>query len=91
MRAGAEAYACAHKLGIDSLDKLRAAAEAGQLQALYGFGPKMTATILAKLAALRPAERRRWADAEPVVEGLLGLIRAIDRGRSAVSWWQCSL
>lgn len=77
-------HALYHELGIDSLDKLRAAAEAGRLQALHGFGPKTTATILAELAALRPAERRRWADAEPVAEGLLGFIRAIDGVRSAV-------
>jgi DNA polymerase (family 10) len=65
------------ELGIDSLESLRAAAEAEQLRELKGFGPKFESTVLAALAAGiggRRVERvlldRALAVGELVVAGL---------------------
>jgi DNA polymerase (family 10) len=44
------------ELGIDSLDKLRAAAEGQQIRKLKGFGPKAEEAILASIAAHNPGE-----------------------------------
>src|ERR671916_2126438 len=38
------------QLGVDSLDSLRAAAEAGKIRGLRGFGKKVEENLLAKLA-----------------------------------------
>ena len=57
------------ELGIDSLDKLRAAAEAQQLRGLRGFGPKAEEKLLETLAAGHdgtPAPRWLLSRAEPV-------------------------
>ena len=55
------------ELSIDSLDALRAAAEAQQIRSLKGFGPKAEESILAAALAAEAAaadgrERRRRAD-----------------------------
>ena len=61
-----------HKeLGIQSLDQLRAACEAGQVQHLKGFGAKTEQMILKGLAIAETAARRLlWADAEQLAQAL---------------------
>jgi DNA polymerase (family 10) len=61
-----------HKeLGIQSLDQLRAACEAGQVQHLKGFGAKTEQMILKGLAIAETAARRLlWADAEQLTQAL---------------------
>ena len=65
------------ELGIDSLDALKAAAEAQQLRGVKGFGPKFEESVLAALAAGageaprgRVALHDALAVAEPLVEAL---------------------
>lgn len=65
------------ELGIDTLAKLEAACQAGQVAALDGFGEKSQAKILEAIAFRRQfASRHRLIDAlvvaEPVLEALRG-------------------
>lgn len=67
-----------NKLNLKSLDELKAAAEAGQLAALKGFGKKTEATILENIDRAAEAGQRisiaeARAAAEAVVESLLQL------------------
>jgi DNA polymerase (family 10) len=67
------------ELGIDSLDKLRAAAEAQQLRSLRGFGAKAEEKLLETLAAGHdgtPQPRWLLSRAEPVAEQLVDALRA---------------
>jgi DNA polymerase (family 10) len=61
-----------HKeLGIQSLDQLRAACEAGQVQHLKGFGAKTEQMILKGLSIAETAARRLlWADADQLAQEL---------------------
>lgn len=60
------------ELGVESLDGLRSACEAGKVQALKGFGKKTEETILAGIELAQNAGKRtRWADADEIVERLL--------------------
>lgn len=60
------------ELGIDSLEKARKAAEAGQLAGLPGIGPKTQARILAGIEALaRRSQRTPLGTARPAAEALL--------------------
>lgn len=61
-----------HKeLGIQSLDQLRAACEAGQVQHLKGFGAKTEQLILKGLSIAETAARRLlWADADQLAHEL---------------------
>ncbi|TWT95920.1 DNA polymerase/3'-5' exonuclease PolX [Botrimarina colliarenosi] len=70
---GPKKAAAVHKeLGVGSLDQLRAACEAGEVQQLKGFGKKTEETILAGIdLAAKAGERIRWADADAVVQRLL--------------------
>ena len=66
------------QLGIDSLDKLKAAAEAGEIAALKGFGKKTEQTILENIERAATADVRvrlaeAKADADQIVEDLLKL------------------
>ncbi|MBI5208441.1 MAG: DNA polymerase/3'-5' exonuclease PolX [Elusimicrobia bacterium] len=62
-------------LGIDTLDKLRAAAASGELRGLPGFGPKLEASILAGVEFARHAgERMLYWDARTAV---LDVVRAL--------------
>ncbi|MGZ4174336.1 MAG: DNA polymerase/3'-5' exonuclease PolX [Solirubrobacteraceae bacterium] len=47
------------ELGIDSLDALRAAAEAGRIRALKGFGPKAEEALLGALRTATPGDPQR--------------------------------
>jgi DNA polymerase (family 10) len=67
------------ELGIDSLDKLREAAEAQQLRGLRGFGAKAEEKLLETLAAGhdgRPAPRWLLSRALPVAEQIVDALRA---------------
>jgi DNA polymerase (family X) len=71
-----KAAALHRELGIDSLQRLRAACENGELQKLKGFGAKTEQTILKGIDVVeRAAGRLRWADAEPIVAELLDRMR----------------
>jgi len=67
------------ELGIDSLDKLRAAAEAQELRSLRGFGAKAEEKLLETLAAGHdgtPAPRWLLSRAEPVAEQIADALRS---------------
>ena len=67
------------ELGVDDLDGLRAAAEAGKVRALDGFGEKTEAKILDAIARRAGQETRfRLATAEQLAEPLLAHLRAVD-------------
>ena len=80
-----------HKeLGIQSLDQLRAACEAGQVQHLKGFGAKTEQMILQGLAIAETAARRLlWADADQLAQSLrrhLGTAAGVERLELAGSY-----
>ena len=67
------------ELGIDSLEKLRAAAEAQQLRSLRGFGAKAEEKLLETLAAGHdgtPAPRWLLSRAQPIAEEIADALRA---------------
>lgn len=66
------------ELGIDSLDKLRHAAETEQLRSVKGFGPKAEENVLAALAAGvdgRPRARLLLSKALEAAEPLVAALR----------------
>ncbi len=66
-----------HELGIDSLEALRRAAEAGRLRGLPGFGPKTEARVLEAIRARLDTGRRfLLAEAEGWAEALVEHLRA---------------
>jgi DNA polymerase (family 10) len=76
---GPKKAAALHKeLGITSLDALRAACEAEQVQALKGFGKKTQQKILAGIDAAATADvRMYWAHADEIVQELLAHMRKL--------------
>lgn len=63
-----KAAALHRELQIDSLDRLRAACEAGEVQKLKGFGKKTEETILKGIDLAASADQRmRWAEADEIV------------------------
>jgi DNA polymerase (family X) len=67
------------ELGIDSLEKLREAAEAQQLRSLRGFGAKAEEKLLETLAAGHdgtPAPRWLLSRAQPIAEQIADALRA---------------
>jgi DNA polymerase (family X) len=74
---GPKKAATLHKeLGIASLDMLRAACEADQVQSLKGFGKKTQDKILAGIDFAAKADvRMYWAEADLVVQELLPHMR----------------
>src|SRR3954449_5558012 len=87
---GPKKAAALHKeLGIASLDMLRAACEADQVQALKGFGKKTQEKILAGIDVAASAHvRMYWAHAAEIVQDLLvhmGQIKGIRQIEVAVS------
>jgi DNA polymerase (family 10) len=67
------------ELGIDSLEKLREAAEAQQLRSLRGFGAKAEEKLLETLAAGHdgtPAPRWLLSRAQPIAEEIADALRA---------------
>lgn len=66
------------ELGIDSVDELEAAAKAGRLGALAGFGEKRQATILKSIEAYRRnVARARIGEIDAVISPLLTALRAV--------------
>ncbi len=68
------------ELGITDVDQLRAAAEAGQIRGLKGFGPKSEEKILQgiELLALRGDDRTPIGEARPLAQALIdGLLEAL--------------
>jgi len=64
------------ELAIQTLDQLRAACEAHQVQELKGFGKKTEETILAGLPLAAQAEvRLYWAEADVVAQDILRQLR----------------
>jgi DNA polymerase (family X) len=67
------------ELGIDSLEKLRAAAEGQQLRALRGFGAKAEEKLLETLAAGHdgtPAPRWLLSRAQPIADEIADTLRS---------------
>jgi len=65
-------------LGVDDLDDLRRAAEAGRIRTLSGFGEKTEANIRRELATRGSGERRtRLRAAEEVAEPLAETLRGV--------------
>jgi DNA polymerase (family X) len=68
------------ELGVDSLDSLRAAAEAGKIRGLRGFGLKVETNLKQVLAEHEdgggPAPRVLLSRAIPVAEQIVGVLRA---------------
>jgi DNA polymerase (family 10) len=66
------------ELGIDSVTKLKAACEAGEVAKLKGFGDKTQEKILAGITFLDSVGQRVRIDvAEPVAEAILTRLRAL--------------
>ena len=67
------------ELGVDSLERLREAAEAGQIRSLRGFGAKVEENLLRVLAEQEegggPAPRILLSRALPVAEQIAGALR----------------
>jgi DNA polymerase (family X) len=69
------------ELGIDSLDSLRAAAEAGQIRGLRGFGEKVEENLIRTLSEHEgdgggPAPRLLLSRALPIAEQIVDVLRA---------------
>ena len=77
------------ELGVETLADLEAAAEAGEIQEIHGFGPTTEENIAENVAFAREAaERTRLGDARPVAESLLAHLRAheaVERAETAGS------
>ncbi|TKX53183.1 DNA polymerase/3'-5' exonuclease PolX [Halorubrum sp. SP3] len=66
-------------LGISDLDELEAAAEAGKIQEVSGFGAKTEQNILDNVPFAREArERTRLGDARPLADDALASLTALD-------------
>src|SRR3954447_11644537 len=66
------------ELGVDSLDALRAAAEAGKIRGLRGFGAKVEENLVRTLADHEgggPAPRILLSRALPVADQIVGVLR----------------
>lgn len=73
-------------LGIDTVAQLHAAAHAGQLRALPGFGPRLEQQLLDASAPQRKRPRRcPLAEAERVAEELLAQLRSLPGVTHAVA------
>ena len=71
-------------LGITDLDELEAAAEAGEIQGVSGFGAKTEENILGNIPFAREArERTRLGDARPVADDALAYLADLDPVESA--------
>jgi len=77
------------ELGIETLDDLEAAAEAGEIRDVSGFGPKSEANILDGIDFARQAhERQLLGEARPLADAALAYLgdhHAVDRCETAGS------
>jgi len=81
------------ELDITTLEELEAAAEAGEIKAVKGFGAKTEQNILDNVAFAREAgQRQRLGDARPLAESALGhlegesIVERIDVAGSIRRW-----
>ena len=66
-------------LGITTLDELEAAAEAGEIRAVSGFGAKTEENILENIPFARESRKRtRLGDARPVADAALAYLGDVD-------------
>jgi len=66
------------KLGVTTAEDLKAAAQAGKIKELKGFGPKIEQLVLEGLAQLAAAGKRfKLVTVEPVAESLLQHLQAV--------------
>jgi DNA polymerase (family 10) len=73
------------KLGITTTEDLKAAAQAGKIRELKGFGLKIEQLILEGLAQLSATEKRyRLTDVEPVAEALIKHLKAVPGVEEAI-------
>ncbi len=80
-------------LGIETLDDLEAAAEAGEIRTVSGFGEKTEANILENIPFAREARKRSLlGDARPVADRLvtffegLGAVETVETAGSIRRW-----
>ncbi|WP_435146474.1 DNA polymerase/3'-5' exonuclease PolX [Halobaculum sp. P14] len=67
------------ELGITTLDELKAAAEAGEIQEVKGFGPKTEQNILENVDFARQAgERERLGDVKPLADDVRSYLDGVD-------------
>ncbi len=79
------------ELAVDSLDALEEACQEGRVQNVKGFGAKTEAAILENIAFAKSPEHARllWAEADAIVQELLGWMRtcsAVRQAEGAGSW-----
>ncbi|MFC7186036.1 DNA polymerase/3'-5' exonuclease PolX [Halorubrum yunnanense] len=66
-------------LGVTTLDELEAAAEAGEIREVSGFGAKTEENILDRIPFAREARKRtRLGDARPVADAALAYLADVD-------------
>ena len=66
-------------LGIEDLDDLEAAAEAGDIRDVSGFGPKTESNVLENIPFARESrERSRLGTARPVADRVLAFVEDVD-------------
>ncbi|EJN60627.1 DNA polymerase/3'-5' exonuclease PolX [Halogranum rubrum] len=66
-------------LGITTLDELEAAAEAGEIQEVKGYGAKTEENILENIPFARQSqERELLGDARPLADSVLDYLRGVD-------------
>ena len=68
-----------HELDITDLDELEAAAEAGTIQEIKGFGAKTEQNILDNIPFARQSQQReRLGDARPIADRVLDYLESVD-------------
>ena len=65
------------KLGITSTEDLKAAAQAGKIKELKGFGPKIEQQVLEGLAQFSTEKRYKLVTVEPVAEALVKHLKVV--------------
>jgi len=71
-------------LGVTTLDELEAAAEAGEIREISGFGAKTEENILENIPFARESRKRtRLGDARPVADAALSYLADLDAVESA--------
>jgi DNA polymerase (family 10) len=68
-----------NELGITDLDELEAAAEAGEIRNIKGFGAKTEQNILDNIPFARQSQQReRLGDARPIADRVLDYLKPVD-------------
>jgi DNA polymerase (family 10) len=67
------------ELGVETLDDLEAAAEAGEVQSVKGFGPKTESNILENLEFARTVgQRQLLGEARPLADDVLAVLEGLE-------------